>query len=278
VLATLLSIAAMSLGTGQTFGALTAKITNNTDTAGTRTFFTCAQAEAETPGGYLAWPLDGTTRTEPDLTSHGRTAYHDRTVTQSTSYGCQRDTAKTSVTFAGNRCVYQYANYTANAPLTFSLEAWFRTSTIPNGKIIGLGDSRTTSADGRYDRHIYLDKDGRLVFGVWDNGQQIVYTSAGTSYADNAWHHVVATLSSAGQSLYVDGNLAMTSAQTNADTAAGYGFWKVGCGTLSTWADASGPTTVSKPAYFTGQLQYAAVYTVALSAAKVQEHYLAGAP
>jgi hypothetical protein len=72
-------------------------------------------------------------------------------------------------------------------------------------------------------------------------------------------------MSAAGQKLCVDGNLIMTNAAvTAAENTTGY--WKVGCGNL----DYTGP------AYFTGQIQYAAVYTVALTAVQVKEHYRAG--
>jgi hypothetical protein len=61
-----------------------------------------------------------------------------------------------------------------------------------------------------------------------------------------------------------------------------HGYWKVGCGGLSGWQNAAtaatGSTTLdyNGPSYFTGQIQFAAVYTVALSPTQVQEHYQAG--
>lgn len=135
---------------------------------------------------------------------------------------------------------------------------------------------RNTSSDNTYDRHIYLDKAGRIVFGVYYNEQKIVATPVGPIYNDGNWHHVVGTYStSAGMTLYVDGVAVATAPQPNINADTGY--WKVGCGTLSTWTDAGGATTTEKPAYFTGQIQYAAVYTTVLTAAQVQEHYLAGA-
>ena len=110
---------------------------------------------------------------------------------------------------------------------------------------------------------------------------RLVYTPAGRSYADNQWHHVIATLSSAGQSLYVDGTLAMSNAAvTSAEGVSGY--WKVGCGNLANWQNAataasgSAALDYSGPSYFTGQIQYAAVYTSVLNATQVKEHYTAG--
>ena len=58
------------------------------------------------------------------------------------------------------------------------------------GKIIGFGNNQTGSS-GSYDRHVYMQDDGRLVFGVW-TGQTNTITTHGP-YNDGDWHHVVAT-------------------------------------------------------------------------------------
>jgi signal peptidase I len=269
-----------------TQSAYVSSIKNSTDTAGTRTWFTCRNAESSaTTPAYLAWALgtSGTT-TETDLSTNGRTGAYMATTATTASVGCVRDTAK-SVTFNGlSQCLYENANYatTNYHPDTFSLEAWFNTGTKSSAVIIGFGASRNSVNETNWDRHIYLDKDGRIVFGVYPNAVKIVYTKAGTSYADSKWHHVVATLSSAGQTLYVDGQWVMTDATvTSAEQVSGY--WKVGCGNLDNWRNAAtdegGSTALdyTGPKYFTGQIQYAAVYSTPLTAAQVMEHYLAGA-
>lgn len=46
---------------------------------------------------------------------------------------------------------------------------------------------------------------------------------------------------------------------------------------MSAWVNGAG-AAYSGPSYFTGQIQYAAVYTVALSPTQVLEHYQAGQP
>jgi signal peptidase I len=279
VLAIVISVSVISFAS--TSAALTAKVTNSTNTTGTRTYYNCADAVSSTanPVPFLAWAL-GTARSatsnEPDVSGNNRTGRYLVASTVNSSVGCRGTTA--SVVFDGkSQCLYQYGNPTATAPTTFSIEAWFMTnSKALNGKIIGLGSSRNTSSDNTYDRHIYLDKAGRIVFGVYYNEQKIVATPVGPIYNDGNWHHVVGTYStSAGMTLYVDGVAVATAPQPNINADTGY--WKVGCGTLSTWTDAGGATTTEKPAYFTGQIQYAAVYTTVLTAAQVQEHYLAGA-
>ncbi len=96
----------------------------------------------------------------------------------------------------------QFAN-----PTVYSLEAWFKTTTTSGGKIIGFGDVQT-GISTNYDRHVYMQNDGRLVFGAW-TGVANTITSA-SAYNDNAWHHVVATQSGNGMKLYVDGELVGT--------------------------------------------------------------------
>ena len=272
-----------------TNAAYTASIKNSSNSAGTRTWFSCHNAESSlgASGTYLAWALgtaQGTGTNETDMSGNGRSGrYLAPSTVYSTAVGCNHDTPK-AVNFDGaTQCLYENANYatTGYTPNTFSLEAWFRTGITTGGVIIGFGASRNTPVESNWDRHIYLDRDGRVVFGVYPGAVQIVYTKAGVSYADNKWHHVIATLSSAGQSLYVDGTLAMTkTAITSAEGVSGY--WKVGCGNLQNWrnaaTDASGSTALdySGPSYFTGQIQYAAVYVSALTATQVSEHYTAG--
>lgn len=135
--------------------------------------------------------------------------------------------------------------------------------------------TKNCAADANYDRHIYLDKDGRIVFGVYPGAVKIVYTAAGRSYADSKWRNVIATLSSAGESLYVDGQWVMT--DTTVTSAEQYhGYWKVGCGQLTTWQDGNGTRLSTWPNYYTGQLGFAAVYSTTLTAAQVLQHYQAG--
>lgn len=296
LLATAAIVAAVVVSVGvvnqtMAYAAYTGKIVNSSNTAGSRAFFRCRTAVSSLGAGstYVAYALgtaQATGTNETDLSGNGRSGRYLATSTTSTSVGCPRDTPARSVTFNGtSQCLYVNANYatTGYAPNTFSLEAWFRTGSKSNGRIIGFGNVRNGAWDATYDRHLYLDKDGRIVFGVYPGAVALVYSGAGTNYADNNWHHVVATLSSAGMFLYVDGDLKMSKTTVTSGEGA-HGYWKVGCGNLSGWrnaaTDAGGSTALdyNGPSYFTGQIQYAAVYSVALSAAQAKEHYLAGRP
>jgi hypothetical protein len=273
------------------FAAVTASVKTTSNTAGVNAFFNCRSAISSLGANktFLAFALGSRNATgETDLSGNNHGGHYlESTATSATNVGCGDDTPARSVTFNGmSQCLYMNSDTgtSQTTPNTFSVEAWFKTSSKSNGKIIGFGNSRTTAADTVMDRHIYLDKDGRIVFGVYPGSIKIVYTPAGTNYADGKWHHVVATLSPTattgaggvhkGQALYVDGDLVMANdTVTEAETSTAW--WKVGCGNLNNWQNADA-SPYTGPSYFTGQIQYAAVYTVALSADQVMEHYSAG--
>lgn len=147
------------------------------------------------------------------------------------------------------------------APSTYALEAWFNTTTTQGGKLIGFGNA-STGLSNNYDRHVYLQDDGRLVFGTWTGQTNTVVTEA--SYNDGRTHHVVAQQSSEGMALYVDGTLVGTNPQTGAQGYAGY--WRIGGD--NTW-NSSSP-------WFDGTLDEVAVYPQPLSGADIAQHYSLG--
>ena len=146
---------------------------------------------------------------------------------------------------------------------TFTVEAWFKTTSTTGGKIVGMGDSPTVPST-LVDRHVYMDNAGHVIFGVANTTKHTI-SSPGT-YKDGAWHLVVAELSSAGMVLYVDG----VSVASNASTTAGselWGYWRIGGDTLTGWP--SQPTG----RYFKGTIDEVALYPTALTAAQVAAHY-----
>ena len=153
-------------------------------------------------------------------------------------------------------------NATFSNPTTYSLETWFQTSTTSGGKLVGFG-SNQTGLSGSYDRHLYMQDDGHLVFGTWTGQTNTVTTPA--AYNDGLWHHAVASQSAAGIRLYVDGALVGTNPQTGAQAYSGY--WRAGGDT--TWGSSS--------PYFNGRLDELAVYGSALSDSTVAQHYSLGA-
>ena len=146
-------------------------------------------------------------------------------------------------------------------PTVYSEELWFNTTTTNGGKLIGFGDSQTGLSSG-YDRHVYMENSGQLTFGVW-TGQTNTITSP-QPYNDGSWHHMVATQSSDGMKLYVDGQQVGTNPQTAAQVYNGY--WRVG-----------GDRTWGPQPYFAGTIDEVAVYSSALSPSEVSTHFALGA-
>jgi len=170
--------------------------------------------------------------------------------------GALAGNTNTAVTFKSQAIVSSNSQFTN--PTTYSLETWFKTTTNSGGKLIGFGNQQT-GLSSNYDRHIYMQDDGRLVFGVW-TGQTNTITTA-NPYNDGQWHYVVASQSSGGMKLYVDGALAGTNPQTAAQPYSGY--WRIGGD--QTWGSSS--------PYFAGTLDEVAVYTTVLSAGDISNHY-----
>jgi hypothetical protein len=127
---------------------------------------------------------------------------------------------------------YASAVNAVTAPTSFTVEAWFKSSSTQGGKLIGFGNAKSIPS-ATYDRHIYLTDDGRPAFGVGTGVKQAVVAT--NICNEGAWHHVAGTFSPAsGLSLYVDGALATNNASfTNAQTYSGY--WRVGGDQLSGW-------------------------------------------
>jgi len=147
---------------------------------------------------------------------------------------------------------------------TFTTQVWFRTAT-PGGRLFGLNSQET--APGQYDRHVYMSDNGALVLGVFQTTFHTVTSPAGTSYADDRWHLVTATLGGTGMHLYVDGvEVAADTTQTAGEPYAS-GFWRFGWGDLGTW-----PGKPTNP-YFTGAMASAAVFDRELTPAEVARQY-----
>ncbi|MGO4533855.1 sigma-70 family RNA polymerase sigma factor [Leifsonia sp. 2MCAF36] len=148
----------------------------------------------------------------------------------------------------------------------FSVQIWFR-ATTGGGRLLGFS-SAEEGLSSAYDRHLFLSDDGRLVFGVFPNSVRTIASSR--SYLDNSWHQATATLSPQGMSLYVDGErVAQDEAVTTAQAFAGY--WRVGYDNLDNW----GPDTPSRRA-FAGDLEYAAVYGIALTPEQIRAQWELG--
>ena len=149
----------------------------------------------------------------------------------------------------------------------YTLEGWFKTNSTTGGKLFGFGNKTTTNSS-KYDRHVYMDNSGQIVFGVAGLGVQTVISKS--AYRNNAWHHVVATQGPSGMKLYVDG--ALVGQNTNGKYGAGgyWGYWRIGGDNLTSWP--SKPTSN----FFKGSLDEVALYHRELTAAEVTAHRTAG--
>lgn len=274
-----------------TQAAFSAKIQNTADTAGARTFFTCRDAVTKTSNVTLGYSLESVAAGGfglTDLSSNANNATLAGTAavdSTATGFGCLRDAPKQSMTFNGtDTCV---SSPKTSAPNTYTLEAWFKSSPMAtnNGKIIGF-DGTINSSTGRLDHMVYMDSDGRIIFANYIPAPNAAVAIARTVYAqdgvtlarydDNKWHHVVASWADGtGGALYLDGVLAASVLEKRALTTYD-GFLHVGCGGLGNYPRANGQQDQTWPLFFTGQIQYASLYSVALTAAQVKEHYLAG--
>lgn len=165
-----------------------------------------------------------------------------------------------AVRFAGTAGSFVRSANTYVNPTTYSQELWFRTTSGAGGKLIGFGSGATGTSDN-YDRHVYMETDGRLTFGVWTGSASTV--TSGVPYNDGEWHHLVASQSAEGMRLYVDGALVGTHPQAAAQAYTGY--WRVG-----------GDTTWGPQPWFAGDVDEVAVYARALTPAQVAEHYQLG--
>ncbi|MCY0904971.1 LamG-like jellyroll fold domain-containing protein [Arthrobacter sp. H14-L1] len=173
--------------------------------------------------------------------------------------------SNTASSFNGTNAGYGATQTIVQGPDTFTTEAWFKTTSNRGGKIIGFGNSATGDS-GSYDRHVYMDNSGKLIFGVYTGNTQTLQSAS--NYNDGQWHQVVASMGSNGMSLYIDGKRI----GQRADVTSGQSYsggWRIGGDNLNGWP--------SQPAssYFSGDLDEVAVYPTVLSLSQVQNHYQA---
>ncbi|WP_349309732.1 PKD domain-containing protein [Microbacterium sp. MM2322] len=181
--------------------------------------------------------------------------------TVDSSAGAIVSDADTAKTFSNG--AYGATSTAIEGPNTFTVESWVKTTSTSGGKIIGFGNTSSGNS-GNYDRHVYMDNDGRIWFGVHPGGVRTVNSSAG--YNDGQWHHIVATLSADGMKLYLDGK--RVAQRADATAGQGYsGYWRIGGDSIGGW-----PNQPSSN-FLTGTIDEVAVYGEALTLAEVQTHY-----
>ncbi|HEY0239479.1 MAG TPA: LamG-like jellyroll fold domain-containing protein [Friedmanniella sp.] len=245
-------------GTAKTTGSIAAT-----------TYFSCANAITAL-GPYLWYRMDetsSTTTSAADSSGGARTGvYSSAGKTSVTTKACARDTGR-AMTFNGSTGYLSSPLINAALPNTFSLAIWFRTTTKTGGKLIGFGNSQT-GASSAFDRHVYMTNAGKLVFGVYPGTVKTVTSSV--AYNDGDWHLVVATLSTAGMRLYLDGDLDVSDPSVTTAESVSSGYLRVGYDNIDGWV--SVPTS----RFFAGTLDDAVALPTALTAAQVSALYEAG--
>jgi signal peptidase I len=164
------------------------------------------------------------------------------------------------------------ANATVTAPTNFTVEAWVRSTSTNGGRILGLGNATGSNWATTVDRQLYLSPDGKVRFGVATSASAKAVVASTAAINDGEWHHVVGTRGTGGTSgirLYVDGVLQANTAAT--PVALSSATWRAGAEQMTGWT--GNPTSN----YLDADLDELAVYTKALTAARVSAHYAAGA-
>jgi signal peptidase I len=163
------------------------------------------------------------------------------------------------------------ANASVVGPATYSVEAWIKSTSTTGGRILGFGNAtgQTASTAASIGRQLYLAPNGKVMFGDGTGPGKVALASL-AAVNNGAWHYVVGTSTGGpnGMKLYVDGTLQTQGNQPAPAAAAGY--WRAGAEDLTGWPSA--PTD----GYYDGSLDELAVYTTALSAARITAHYQAG--
>lgn len=249
---------ALAAGSTPAWAAYRASTANPASQWQAAPYFTCSSApNADNP--YLYWKLDETSGTTLyDASGNGRDAWLSPGAWTAAS-GCDSNRA---LDFAAS--TYGVVGTSVLGPNEFTLELWMRTSATRGGRLLGFSDS-TARTSWNNDRQLYLADNGTVVFGVYPGAVRTI--SSPTALNDGRWHHVVATLSTAGMRLYVDGQLVATDAATQ--SAQNYsGYWRVGSESVNYW-----PGVDPSGAGYVGTLDNVAVYHRALTASQVSGHY-----
>jgi hypothetical protein len=167
-----------------------------------------------------------------------------------------------SILFDGSNDFISTTN-SVNNPQTYTVAAWFKTSTGGGKKIIGF-ESSQVGAGGNFDRMLYIGTDNKIYFGQYTNGTVVAVSPS--TYNDNIWHYIVGTYGSQGTTmrLYVDGVSVATAASSYAQSYTGW--WKIGGINLNSWINGVN-------GYYTGNIAAAHVYNRGLSASEVLQNY-----
>lgn len=227
-----------------------------------------SQVSADTDAYY--WPLDDTgataftgalptltapTQTFADVSGNANTGNAEGTVTVGATGPTTLGGYAISQTGATGSDVY--TTNTFSNPAQFSVSGWFKTSTA--GSIMGASNVQKDTTPTSWDRVLFIDAAGDLVFGA---GSALTEAISPSVEDNGAWHFVVASYGPAGEELFVDGALVATQSSVTAGQAYTY-YWHLGYAYTSGWPN--NPTAYN----LNGSLAQVALYNTQLTSAQV---------
>ncbi|AWZ10381.1 laminin G [Streptomyces sp. ICC4] len=231
--------------------------------SGSQAYTTAVQATG--PVNYWRLGDSSGAAAADEISSGGNGSYHDGVTLG--SVGTFLDGDNGSVTLDGTKGAVDVPAETIGGATALAAEMWFRTDK-PNGVLLGLQNTDLATTPTQWNPSLLIDADGKLRGELWRGikGTSITSTNPVT---DNAWHHVVLTGGTTGQTMYLDGvkvgyQAGAVTPQTVVQAYLGAGY--------SHWAWDGQPAGVR---YFSGQLDEAAFYGKELDAATVADHYKA---
>lgn len=220
---------------------------------------------ADSPTVWLK--LDDTTvaSTFVDASGSARTA----SVIGSPTFGGGAATAYvggSSVAFAATQYGSVATPSWAGSLGALSVEAWFKTTSATTQAIVTMDNTGQSPGHSTRKFALYLDSAGKLTWMSFTSAGGFPYAATAAAYNDGNWHHVVATRTTTGMVIYVDG--ASVATQTISGTLSGTNTVDLLIGAISTGGG---------PGYqFVGSLDEVAVYGTSLSSTRVGAHYSAG--
>lgn len=182
--------------------------------------------------------------------------------------GAEKATSPTARSYTLSGSTWAATGAAEPTTSTFTTELWFKTTTTSGGTLV----ARTAQRDltSAFDRAVYLDTAGRVLFTATDGTPKAVSTKG--AFNDGQWHHVAVTVGAQGATIYIDGAARVTrpDIRTGA-TLGGKAFWAIGAHDLS-----GRHLAPSGKGFFAGSLDNIASYSRALTADEVAAHYAAG--
>lgn len=149
-----------------------------------------------------------------------------------------------------------------NLTAAWTLEAWVYLTSTPNGAGI-ISEEYPDSGAVLYELGFGIQAGGALLSGGYYTGSAW-YTVVGSALSLNAWHHVACTWNGTTLRLYADGSQVATSTPAAGPVASMNGLY---IGRSHRNVDTR---------FLPGRIDEAAIYSAALSAARITAHYDAG--